>query len=84
MFKASLSTFGKVFGHYWNFENFSTLAKIFQISTLHSTLGRKNLISEKSPTLLGTFLKNFVILKNFQFRNVSKSRHSIVHWAKKN
>ena len=42
MFKTPLDTFGNDFGLFCNFENFLIFLKIFEDSTLHETLGKKN------------------------------------------
>ncbi len=42
MFKTRLDTFGNDFGHFSIFENFLIFLKIFEDSTLHGTLGKKN------------------------------------------
>ena len=41
MFKTRLDTFENTFGHFWNFEK-KFFSKIFENSTLHGTLGKKN------------------------------------------
>ena len=45
--KFRLDTFGDDFGYFWNFETVLIFLKIFEDSTLHGTLGKKNL--KKSP-----------------------------------
>ena len=42
MFKTRLDNFGNDFGHFCNFEKFFIILKIFEDSTLHGTLGKKN------------------------------------------
>ena len=37
-----MDTFGNDCGHFWNFESFLIFLKIFEDSTLHGTLGKKN------------------------------------------
>ena len=68
MFKTRLDTFGNTFGHFWNFENI--FLKIFENSTLHGTLGKKNFRkicpktrSKHAWILSGTILGIFGILK---------------------
>ena len=74
MFKTRLDIFGNDFGLFWIFEMFLIFLKIFEESTLHGTLGKKNFeIMEHYPktyskhvwTLLGTILGFFGILKFF-------------------
>ncbi len=72
MFKTRLDTFGNDFGHFWNFENFLILLKIFEDSTVHGTLGKKvfrknhlKICSKHVWTLLGTILGILGILKIF-------------------
>ena len=85
--------FGKVFGHFWKFEKFLVfLQRHFEDSTLHGTLGKK-FFSKKLPRkhvqntfgrFLGTIFGIFGNLKFFWFfENISKTRPSMVHWAKK-
>ena len=91
MFKTRLDTFGNDFGHFWTFENFSTFWKHFEDSTFHGTLGKKKFeknypktCSKHVWTLLGTNLGILGILKIFWFfENISKTRPSMEHWAKK-
>ena len=69
MFKTRLDSFGNDFGHLWNFENFLIFLKIFENSTLHGRLGKKN--SEKLPqnvfkTRLDSFGNDFGHLWNFE------------------
>ncbi len=42
LFKTRLDTFGNDFGLFFNFEKFFIFLKIFEDSTLHGTLGKKN------------------------------------------
>ncbi len=70
MFKTRLDTFGNDFGHFWNFENFLIFLKIFEDSTLHGTLGKKN-FRKKHPknmfkTRLDTFGNDFGHFWNFE------------------
>ncbi len=59
MFKTRLDTFGNDFEHFWNIENFLIFLKIFDVSTLHGTLG-KIFFSEKLPqNMFKTRLDNF-------------------------
>ena len=83
--------FGNDFGRFWNFESFLIFWKHFEYSTLHGALGKKKL-PKKVPrnmfkTLLdnlGTILGVFAILNFFKFfKNISKTRPSLEHWAKK-
>ena len=83
--------FGKGFGRFWNFEKIlNFLQKHFEDSTLHGRLGKK--VFEKVPQNmfktpldnLGSILGVFGILKFFWFfKNISKTRHFMEHWAKK-
>ena len=77
MFKTRLDTFENTFGHFWNFENIF-FSKIFENSTLHGTLGKKNFrkICPKTRSkhvwiLSGTTLGIFGILKK-KFENFRK------------
>ena len=93
MFKTRLDTFGTILGIFGTFENFSIFWKHFEDSTLHGTLVKKN-FSEKVPqnlfeTLLdnlGTILGIFGTFKiiYFFYKNISKTRPSMEHWAKRN
>ena len=72
MFKTRLDTFGKDFGHFWNFESFLIFLKIFDNSTLHGTLGKKKFRKNRPKTCskhvwtpLGTVSGIFAIFKNF-------------------
>ena len=72
MFKTRLDNFGNDFGHFCNFEKFLIFLKIFEDSTLHGTLGKKNFrnnypetCSKHVWTFLGTILGFFGILKFF-------------------
>ena len=88
------STFGQLgnnFGRFWNFESFLIFWKHFEDSTLHGTLGKiifsKQLPQNKFKTLLeslGTILVVFGIFNFFWFffKNISKTRPSVEHWAK--
>ena len=49
MFKTRLDTFGNDFGLFWNFENSLIFLKIFEDSTLHGTLGKKNFFEKINP-----------------------------------
>ncbi len=40
MFETRLDTFGNNFEHFWIFETFLILLKIFEDSILHGTLGK--------------------------------------------
>ena len=42
MYKTRLDIFGNDFGLFWIFEMFLIFLKIFEESTLHGTLGKKN------------------------------------------
>ena len=69
MFKTRLDTFGKDFGLFLNFESFLIFWKHFEDSTLHGTLGKKNL--KKLPqnmfkTRLDTFGNDFGLFCNFE------------------
>ena len=70
MFKTRLDTFGNIFGHFWNFENFFNLLKILQDSTLHGTLDRKNfskeILQNMFKTRLDTFGNDFGHFWNFE------------------
>ena len=58
MFKARLDTFGKDFGHFWNFETFLIFLKFLEGPTLHVTRG--NFFSKKLPqNMFKTSLENF-------------------------
>ena len=84
------------FGHFWErLWAFLELWKIlifwdhFEDSTLHGTLGKKNfsikLPQNKFKTRLDTFgndFGHFFEVWKF-FKNISKTRHSLEHWAKK-
>ena len=83
--------FGNVFGRFWIFEIFLIFLKHFEDSTLHGTLG-KTILSKKIPQNmfktrldnLGTNLGVFAISKLFKFfENISKTRPSLEHWARK-
>ncbi len=90
MFKTRLDTFGNDFGHFWIFEKLLIFLKIFEDSTLHGTLGKKNFrknypktCSKHVWTLLGTILGILGFLKIFWFFwKFSKTRPSMEHWAK--
>ena len=86
----TFGNFGNDFGHLWNFESFLIFWKRFEDSTFHATLGKiifwKNYpktCSKHVCALLGTILGNYGILKIFWFKNISKTRPSMEHWAKK-
>ena len=89
-FKTRLDTFGNDFGHFWTFENFLIVLKIFEDSTLHGTLGKKffrknhpKTSSKQVWTLLGTILGMFGFLKIFWcFWKFSKTRPSMEHCTK--
>ena len=91
MFKTRLRTFGNDFGHLWNFENFSTFWKHFEYSTLHGTLGKKIFFEKITPkhvqNTFGQFGNDFGHFWNFEnfsfFKNISKTRPSMEHCAKK-
>ena len=55
MFKTRLDTFGKDFEHFWNFESFLIFLKIFDNSTLHGTLGKKNFGKTAPKRVQNTF-----------------------------
>ena len=72
MSKTRLKTFGNDFRLCCNFENFLIFLKIFDNSTLHGTMGKKNFRKNRPKTcskhvwtLLGTILDIFGIFKNF-------------------
>ncbi len=72
MFKTRLDTFGNDFGHFCNFEKFFIFLKIFEDSTLHETLGKKNFeiitpkhIQNTFGHFLGLILGFFAILQSF-------------------
>ena len=91
MFKTRFDTFGNDFGHFWNFSFFFDFLKPFQRLDPPWNTGQKNfrkiypkIRSKHFSTLLGTILGIFGVLKNFWFfKNISKTRHSLEHWAKK-
>ncbi len=66
MFKTRLDTFGNDFGHFRNFENFLIFLKIFEDSTLHGTLGKKNFRKNLFKTRLDTFGNDFGHFRNFE------------------
>ncbi len=77
MFKTRLDTFGNDFEHFWIFEKFLIFLKIFEDSTLHGTLGKKNFrknypktCSKHVWTLLGTILGILGILKILIFLKI--------------
>ena len=86
--KHNWTLLGKILGI---FGILKTFWKHFEKSTLHGTLGKKSLrksypktCSEHVWTLLGTILGIFGLLKIFRFfENISESRPSMEHWAKK-
>ena len=55
MFKTCLDTFGNDCGHFWNFESFLIFLKIFEDSTLHGTLGKKNFRKNYPKHVQNTF-----------------------------
>ena len=79
------------FARFWNFEKIlNFVQKLFEDSTLNGRLGKK--VFEKVPQNmfktpldnLGMILGVFGILKFFWFfKNISKTRHFMEHWAKK-
>ncbi len=70
MFKTRLDTFGNDFGLFWNFEKFLIFLKIFEDSTLHGTLSKKNfrkkLTQNLFKTRLDTFGNDFGLFWNFE------------------
>ena len=74
MFKTRLDNFGNDFGHFWNFEKFLIFLKIFEDSTLHGTLGKKNFSKKLTQNVFktrldtfGTIVGSFGVLKVFYF-----------------
>ena len=55
MFKTRLDTFGNDFGLFWIFEMFLIFLKIFEESTLHGTLGKKNFEIKTPKHIQNTF-----------------------------
>ena len=55
MFKTRLDTFGNDFGLSFNFEKFFIFLKIFEDSTLHETLGKKNFEINTPKHIQNTF-----------------------------
>ena len=91
MFKTRSDTFGEHFRLFLEFWKIFDFWKHFEDSNLHGTLGKK-MLRKNNPktcskhlwTFLGTILGIFGILKIFWFfENVSKTRPSMEHWAKK-
>ena len=89
MFKTRLDTFRSDFDLFWNFANF---LKTFRRLDPPWNTGQKN-FSKKLPQnmfktcldKLGTILGVFSILKVFWFfENISNTRPSMEHWAKRN
>ena len=69
MFKTRLDNFGNDFGHFCNFEKFLIFLKIFEDSTLHGTLGKKNskkLTQNMFKTRLDNFGNDFGHFCNFE------------------
>ncbi len=68
LFKARLDTFGNDFGNFWIFENFLIFLKIFEDSTLHGTLGKKNfekITSKHVQNTFGHFWERFWAILDF-------------------
>ena len=91
MFKTLLDNLGTILGVFAILNFLKFFWKHFEDSTLHATLGKKNLL-EKLPqnmfktrlALLGTILGIYGNSKVFWFfENISKTRPSMEHWAKK-
>ena len=55
MFKTRLDIFGNDFGLFWIFEMFLIFLKIFEESTLHGTLGKKNFETNTPKHIQNTF-----------------------------
>ena len=55
MFKTRLDIFGNDFGLFWIFEMFMIFLKIFEESTLHGTLGKKNFEINSPKHIQNTF-----------------------------
>ena len=86
------------FGHFWErfwafleFWNFFDFLKTFRSLDPPWNTGQKKFFEKSTPktcskhnwTLLGTILGIFGLLKIFRFfENISKTRHSMEHWAK--
>ena len=90
MFKTCLDTFVNDFNLFWKFQIFLIFWKPFEHSTFHRTLGKKSFTKKVPQNMfktfldsLGTILYVFGILNSlYFFKNISKSRPSMEHWAK--
>ena len=91
MFKTRLDNLGTNLGVFAFLKLFNFFKKPFEDSTFHGTLGKKKFqknypktCSKHVWTLLGTILGIFGILKISRFfENISETRPSLEHWAKK-
>ena len=91
MFKTRLDTYGNDFGFVWNFGKLSIFLKIFGDSTLHRLLGKKTfqkITPKHIQNTFGHFWERFWALLQFRkvfwfFWNISTTRPSMEHWAKK-
>ena len=59
MFKTRLDTFGNDFGLFWIFEMFLIFLKIFEESTLHGKLSKKNFSKKLTQNMFKTRLDTF-------------------------
>ena len=59
MLKTRLDTFGNDFGHFCNFEKFLIFLKIFEDSTLHGKLSKKNFSKKLTQNMFKTRLDTF-------------------------
>ena len=92
MFKTRLDTFGNDFGHFWTFENFSTFLKTFRRLDPPWNTGQfffRKLAPKHVQNTFGHFWERFWAFLDFRkffdfFENISKTRPSMEHWARKN